>query len=462
MESLAVHSHRQDAELDFWRIVVPSDANTKEKIMQELHSTPYSAHPGIQRTLGKVRRSFFWKGMTGDIRSFVENCPVCQMEKSDHTLSKGKLQSTQIPETKWSEISIDFVTDLPKSSRNRDSILVVVDKATRMVHLAPCSKGINATDTARLLWNTVVKLHGVPRVIYSDRGSQFTAESWRELWRLTGTKLAYSTAYHPQTQGVVERMNSVIEQCMRCTIHESGNINEWEKILSTVELVINSLPNKSTGFSPFYLNYGHEPILPIQLIKGDEEIRTESIGSFVRRVTSDWELAKENLQRAVGLQQKYYNRKHRDVQFAVGDLVLLSTRNLKMRGIPDKLKKRFMGPFKIQERIGRQAYRLLLPETWKVHPVFHISLLKKWNAVDLQEEEEIPVEEPEVEEPYYQIEKLLRWRRIKRGRRTKTEYLVLWKDYPIEEAQWVPAENFMRPAELQKYIEEDDPQEEKI
>ena len=148
---LAVHSHRQDAELDFWRIVVPSDANTKEKIMQDLHSTAYSAHPGIQRTLGKVRRSFFWKGMTGDIRRFVENCPVCQMEKSDHTLSKGKLQSTQIPETKWSEISIDFVTHLPKSSRNRDSILIVVDKATRMVHLAPCSKGINATDTARPL-----------------------------------------------------------------------------------------------------------------------------------------------------------------------------------------------------------------------------------------------------------------------------------------------------------------------
>ena len=142
--------------------------------------------------------------------------------------------------------------------------------------------------------------------------------------------------------------------------------------------------------------------------------------------------------------------------------MLLSTRNLRMKGIPNKLKKRFMGPFKIQERIGRQAYRLLLRETWKFHPVFHMSLLKKWNAVDLQEEDEIPVEEPDVEEPYYQIEKLLRWRRVKRGRRTKTEYLVLWKDYPIEEAQWVPAENFMRPAELQKHIEEDDPQEEKI
>ena len=111
--------------------------------------------------------------------------------------------------------------------------------------------------------------------------------------------------------------------------------------------------------------------------------------------------------------------------------MLLSARNLKMRGIPHKLKKRFMGPFKIQERIGQQAYGLLLPETWKVHPVFHISLLQEWNAVNLQEEEEIPVEKPEVEEPYYQIEKLLRWRRIKRGRRVNIEYMVLWKDYPI-------------------------------
>ena len=108
--------------------------------------------------------------MSGHVREFIENCPVYQMEKSHHTLSKGKLQSTHIPESKWSEISIDFITDLPVSSWNRDSVLVVVDKATRMVHLAPCSKSINATDTGKLLWNTVVKLHGIPKVIYSIRG----------------------------------------------------------------------------------------------------------------------------------------------------------------------------------------------------------------------------------------------------------------------------------------------------
>ena len=129
-----------------------------------------------------------------------------------------------------------------------------------------------------------------------------------------------------------------------------------------MELVINSLPNQSTGFSQFYLNYGSEPVILIQLLKGDEEIKTESIGSFVSRVKSDWELARENLKRSIDLQAKYYNKKHRDLEFEVGELVLLSTRNLKMKGILEKLKKRFVGPFKIEERIRQQAYRLSLPE----------------------------------------------------------------------------------------------------
>ena len=135
-------------DLDFWRIVVPDNLNIKEQIVRELYSTPYNAHPGIQRTIAKVRRSFYWKGMLGDARQSVESCPMSQMEKSDHTVAKGKLQSTQIPVTKWSEISIDFVTDLPISANNKDTILVTVDKATIVIHLVPCRKNITATGTA--------------------------------------------------------------------------------------------------------------------------------------------------------------------------------------------------------------------------------------------------------------------------------------------------------------------------
>ena len=139
--------------------------------------------------------------MLGDVRQLVENCPVCQMEKYDHTLAKGELPSTQIPENKWSEISIDFVTDLPLTANNRDTILVTVHKATWMVRLAPCRKNITATGTAQLLWNTVIKYHGVPWVIYSDRGAQFTVKSWQELWHIIGIKLGFPSVYRPQTQG---------------------------------------------------------------------------------------------------------------------------------------------------------------------------------------------------------------------------------------------------------------------
>ena len=434
----------------------------RDQIIQELHSIPYSAHPGIQRTVGKVRKSFFWRGMSGHICEFVENCPICEMKKSDHTLSKGKLQSTHIPETKWSEISIDFITDLPTSSRNRDNVLVMVDKATRMVHLAPCSKTVNVTDTGKLLWNTVVKLHGVPRVIYLDRGSQFIASSWQELWRLTGTKLAFSTAYHPQTQGVVERMNAVVSQKIRCIIHDNGNIKDWEKILPTVELAINSLPNQSTRFSPFFLNYGYEPVTPVQLVKGNEEIKTESIGSFVRRITSIWELARDNLKRLVNLQAKYYDKKHRSVEFDEGEMVLLFSRNLKMKGIPGKLRKIFVGPFKIEQRIGQQAYKLSLLDSWKIHPVFHVSLLKSWHTASLQEDEEPIDDDLELEEPYYEIEKILRWRKVKRGWRVLKEYLVPWKNYPVSEASLIRAEQISNPDQLQQYLNEDQPLQEQV
>ena len=460
---LFVHDQSQDSNLDFWRIVVPENEALRTQVVQELHCTPYSAHPGIQRTIARVKRSFYWKGMVGDIRQFVENCAVCQTEKSDHTLAKGKLTSTHIPESKWSEISIDFVTDLPPSATGRDTILVTVDKATRMVHLAPCRKNITATGTAQLLWNTVIRYHGLPRVIFSDRGPQFTARAWQELWKLTGTKLGYSSAYHPQTQGVVERMNAVVSQTLRCLLHETNELKQWEILLPTVEMVINALPNSSTGFSPFYLNYGHEPVMPVQLLEGNEKTSTESVASFIRRVTSDWELAKENLKRSVGMQQRYYDSKHRDISYKVGDLVLLSTRNLRMKGTPGKLQRKFVGPFQVTETIGQQAYRLSLPDDWKIHPVFHVSLLKAWNAAALQEDQPISHDDaPEVEEPYYEVEKILRWRKVKKRNKIIKQYLVLWRGYPVEDAMWIEANQFSYPGQLQDYLREDKPQEEKI
>ena len=190
---------------------------------------------------------------------------------------------------------------------------------------------------------------------------------------------------------------------------------------------------------------------------------TESVASFVRRVTSDWGLARENLHRSVGLQQKYYDRKHRDIDYKVGDLVLLSTRNIKMKGTPGKLQRRFVGPFQVIETIGQQAYRLSLPEEWKIQPVFHVSLLKYWRTANLQEDQPMITNDvPDVEEPYDEIERILRWRKVKRNKNIFKEYLVLWKGYPVEEATWVQAGQFRHPEQLKNYLKEGNPQEEKV
>ena len=203
---------------------------------------------------------------------------------------------------------------------------------------------------------------------------------------------------------MIERLNSVVSQILRCLIHKSKNVKRWEILLPTVEMVINSLPNQITEFSPFFLNYGHEPVMPIQLLRGNESAQTESVASFIQRVTS----SKGNLQRSVGLQQKYYDQKHRDVQYKVGDLVLLSTKNLKLKGISAKLQRKVVGPFRVLETIGQQAYKLSLPDDWKIHPVFHVSLLKDWKTASLQEYRPVPTDVPEIEEPYCEIERILR------------------------------------------------------
>ena len=331
--------------------------------------------------------------------------------------------------------------------------MTVVDRATKMVHLIPCKKTTTAGEAARLYWQHVVKLHGVPRAIHTDRGAQFVGRWWREIWSLLGTKLKYGTAYHPQSQGQVERMNAIISQTLRCLMSDIPDLGRWKEFLPTVEMVVNSLPNRSTGYSPFYLMYGHHPVLPVELLKGDESTNVETLSKFLERTQEVWRQARVQMEKAVAIQKSYYDKKHRDIQFSVGDLVLLSTQNLRLKGIPHKLQRKFCGPYKILERIGTQAYRLKLPDSWRIHPVFHISLLKQWRESLVQQ---VPgdVELEDADRPeYFEIEKILRWRWSSKTRRRRREFLVLWQGYPTEDAEWIPASYFGDQDALQEDIQ---------
>ena len=171
-----------------------------------------------------------------------------------------------------------------------------------------------------------MKLHGVSWAIHTDWGAQFVGRWWREIWSLLGTKLKYGIAYHLQSQGQVERMNAIISQTLRCLMSDIPDLGRWKEFLLTVEMVVNSLPNKSTGYSPLYLMYGHHPVLPIELLKEDESTNVETLSKFLERTQEVWRQARVQMEKAVAIQKSYYDKKHRDIQFSVGDLVLLSTK----------------------------------------------------------------------------------------------------------------------------------------
>ena len=251
-------------------------------------------------------------------------------------------------------------------------------------------------------------------------------------------------------------MNSVVGQMLRCIIHENRD-SSWGSLLPTVEMTINSLPNSSTGYSPFFLNYGYHPVLPVELLKGDEEVKIEAVDNFVSRLQREWDHAKRNLLRSVQKQQQYYNQRHRMVEYKVGDLLLLSSKNLSLKNIPAKLQRKSVGPIEVIKKVGPQAYRLSLPDTWKIHNVFHVSLLKRWKTSVYRETEDESAAELNIEEKKTDvIEEILRWKKTGRGQ--PPAYLILWKGHPLEEATWEPASRF-KTEEFQKLLLRDEPEE---
>ena len=182
---------------------------------------------------------------------------------------------------------------------------------------------------------------------------------------MLGTKLRMSSAHHPQTDGQTEAANRVVEMVLRCTLHGSSEPSQWARDLSLVEFVINSSPSQSTGYAPFYLNYGYYPATPLDPIQDAEMTTVEGVNQFVQRLEKTFARVSQMLQRAQERQKIQADRKRREQTFAVGEQVLLSTEHLQLKHAPvRKLRKRFVDPFFVTKRVGPVAYELELPQTW--------------------------------------------------------------------------------------------------
>jgi hypothetical protein len=237
---------------------------------------------------------------------------------------------------------MDFITDLPLCD-GFDTILVVVDRFTKMSHFIACNKSISAEETAKLILQQVVRLHGLPQDIVSDRGPQFAARFWRRLFKLFGTKINLSTAFHPQTDGQTERVNQILEQYLRCTINYQQN--NWAELLHMAEFAYNNSIHTATKQTPFFANYGYNPRMHIMLSSQPEVPAAEDLGNRIKKTQ---EILTRELAVSQESQRKFANKKRlKHPEWKIGDKVWLVRKHIKTSRPSGKLDYRKLGPFKI-------------------------------------------------------------------------------------------------------------------
>jgi hypothetical protein len=210
-------------------------------------------HFGHDKTFAQLNSLYYWLGMREAVKKFVKRCKICQYAKGKRH-NTGLYQQLPIPERPWVAISMDFMLGLPRTQRGSDSIFVVVERFSKMAHFIPCQKTSDATHVANLFFKEVVRLHGLPRSIISDRDTKFVGHFKRILWKKMGTKLSFSSVHHPKTDGQTEVVNRSLGDLLRILVTEHHS--QWDQILAQSEYAYNDSLNISTGKSPFQIVYG--------------------------------------------------------------------------------------------------------------------------------------------------------------------------------------------------------------
>jgi hypothetical protein len=361
------------------RVLCIPDCNVRGRKLTELvidQAHRVVGHMGTRITENYVRQYFWWATLGTDVKTFCESCSVCQATKTSNQRPQGLLHTLPIPTKPWSSIGMDFVGPFPMVE-NLDYIWVILCRLTSLVHLIPLRTTNTAAQLAPLFMNEIVRLHGLPDTIVSDRDPKFTSRFWTETHRILGIKLSKSTAFHPQTNGASERMIRKVSQILRAFVRPDQL--DWPKRLPMVEFAINSSVHASTGFSPFQLTYGYNP-----------QILTSVGSSEFAGVQEFAEGARDNITRAhdaiieARVQQTHKanaRRREDDQRLREGQEAYLSTENLNLpKARARKLMPKYIGPYKIKSCDRELSkYTLELPDELvkrRIHPTFHASRLR--------------------------------------------------------------------------------------
>ncbi|MCH91593.1 Ty3/gypsy retrotransposon protein, partial [Trifolium medium] len=323
----------------------------------------------------RLQENVFWYGMRKDVTHFVKSCSVCQQTKPANHSPYGLLQPLPFLERVWEDISLDFIVGLP-SVQSHTAILVVVDRLSKAAHFGSLPTHFTAVKVADLFAKMICKLHGMPRSMVSDRDPILLSQFWQELFKLSGTKLRMSTAYHPQSDSQTEIVNKVLQQYLRCFVHDKPT--QWGQFLHWDEWHYNTAIHTSTGLSPFQIVYGRPPPALVDYIPGSSTIQAIDATLIDRDVML--QVLKNKLLKAQAVMKEKADQHRIPHKFKVGDLVFVKLRPYRQNSVMGrrvhKLSKKFYGPFKLIKAIGEVAFELELPPTSRIHPVFHVSQLK--------------------------------------------------------------------------------------
>ena len=418
------------------RMCVPEYGELKRDIMEEAHSSAYAMHPGSTKMYKTLKEHYWWNGMKKEIASFISRCLTYLQVKVEHQKPAGKIRLLPIPVWKWEKITMDFVTGLPRTQRQHDAIWVIVDRLTKSAHFLPINVEDSLEKLAQLYVDEIVRLHGVPISIVSDRDPRFTSRFWPSLQAALGTHLHFSTAFHPQTDGQSERTIQTLEDMLRaCVIEFKGS---WDTHLSMMEFAYNNSYQSSIGMTPFEALYGRKCRTPVCW---DEVGERRLIGPKLVHITLDKiQIVRDRLKIARDRQKSYADKRRRDLQFKVGDRVFLKVspwKGVLRFGRRGKLRPKYIGPYEIIARVGPVAYRLDLPqELSKFHNKFHVSMLRKYIPDPSHVLRDQPVELKDnltyKEQPMQIVD------RREQILRNKVIMLVkfLWGNHGIKEATW--------------------------
>ena len=410
------------------RTCVPKMPELRLQLMKECHEAVTAGHLGMANTHFALRRRYFWPKMESSVRRWIKGCQVCQKTKPDLRGTTGLYKPLEIPSAPWESIGVDFITALPDSG-GFDSIMTVVDRFSGMAHFIPTQKSVTAQGVAELFTTNVFRLHGLPRSMVSDRDPKFTSDFWKKLFERLDVKLSMTTADHPQSNGQTERANGSITQMLRAYSFE--NAATWPRHLPLLEFSYNSAKNSSTSTTPFQAAYGVLPLAPADTyapssaspVLFDKLTQVHRFVSDSRRDAQDAVASRENVSR-------------REFAAKPGDLVWLDTKQSRSSTVVsenNKMKELYSGPYKVLEADSNSA-KLDLPERMGIHPRVNASKLKAY------EPPVIPLAEPAPDpDGSYEVELILKKRRVHRGKRYVNQYLVRWKGYDSRHDEWLDA-----------------------